>query len=266
MDQVVLGWVVLEMTNSAWHVAIIGAIRWLPLLLFGLLGGAFADRVDRRRLLIGAQTLGLVGVACDRGAAGAGHLRLRAGGDRDVPARAAVGDRLADAARADPGPGRPGAHGQRRRARSGVDEPHADLRSAAGGRVDRLRQPGGGVPGHGWPVRGRNRLPDHHAAGGARPTGHQRPGAALPARRAVVAAQERADRGRAAHQHLHERARVSLSTVVAGVCARRPERGRDRVGHARRGGRDRFAARGRWSSPRRAGCRAPGCCSGSARA
>jgi MFS family permease len=59
MDQVVLGWVVLEMTNSAWHVAIIGAIRWLPLLLFGMLGGAVADRVDRRRLLIGAQTLGL---------------------------------------------------------------------------------------------------------------------------------------------------------------------------------------------------------------
>ena len=59
MDQVVLGWVVLEMTNSAWHVAIIGAIRWLPLLLFGMLGGAIADRIDRRRLLIGAQTLGL---------------------------------------------------------------------------------------------------------------------------------------------------------------------------------------------------------------
>jgi len=59
MDQVVLGWVVLEMTNSAWHVAVIGAIRWLPLLLFGMVGGAVADRVDRRRLLIGAQTLGL---------------------------------------------------------------------------------------------------------------------------------------------------------------------------------------------------------------
>jgi len=59
MDQVVLGWVVLEMTNSAWHVAIIGAIRWLPLLLFGMLGGAIADRIDRRRLLIGAQTLGM---------------------------------------------------------------------------------------------------------------------------------------------------------------------------------------------------------------
>ncbi len=54
MDQVVLGWVVLDMTNSAWHVAVIGAVRWLPLMLFGLFGGAIADRFDRRWLLISA--------------------------------------------------------------------------------------------------------------------------------------------------------------------------------------------------------------------
>jgi MFS family permease len=60
MDQVVIGWVVLEMTNSAWSLAVIGALRWLPLMLFGIAGGAVADRIDRRRLLIGAQGLGLV--------------------------------------------------------------------------------------------------------------------------------------------------------------------------------------------------------------
>jgi MFS family permease len=59
MDQVVLGWVVLEMTNSAWDLAIVGALRWLPLLMFGVAGGALADRIDRRWLLIGAQGLGL---------------------------------------------------------------------------------------------------------------------------------------------------------------------------------------------------------------
>jgi MFS family permease len=59
MDQVVLGWVVLEMTNSAWDLAIVGALRWLPLLMFGMAGGALADRIDRRWLLIGAQGLGL---------------------------------------------------------------------------------------------------------------------------------------------------------------------------------------------------------------
>jgi MFS family permease len=60
MDQVVLGWVVLVMTNSAWDVAVIGALRWLPLMMFGIAGGAVADRFDRRYLLIGAQALGLV--------------------------------------------------------------------------------------------------------------------------------------------------------------------------------------------------------------
>src|SRR5260370_635626 len=59
MDQVVLGWVVLEMTTSGGHLAVIGALRWLPLLMFGVAGGAVADRVDRRWLLIGAPALGL---------------------------------------------------------------------------------------------------------------------------------------------------------------------------------------------------------------
>ena len=60
MDQVVLGWVVLVMTDSAWDVAVIGALRWLPLMMFGIAGGVGADRFDRRWLLIGAQGLGLL--------------------------------------------------------------------------------------------------------------------------------------------------------------------------------------------------------------
>jgi MFS family permease len=63
MDRVVLGWVVLEMTNSAWDLAVLEALRWLPLLIFGMMGGAIADRIDRRRVLIGAQSLALV-VCC----------------------------------------------------------------------------------------------------------------------------------------------------------------------------------------------------------
>ena len=59
MDRVVLGWVVLEMTNSAWDLAILEALRWLPLLVFGMAGGAIADKIDRRWVLIGAQTLAL---------------------------------------------------------------------------------------------------------------------------------------------------------------------------------------------------------------
>jgi len=58
MDQVVLGWVVLELTNSAWDVALIGVVRSIPILLLGVLGGAVADRFDRRRLLMLTQGLG----------------------------------------------------------------------------------------------------------------------------------------------------------------------------------------------------------------
>ena len=60
MDRVVLGWVVLEITNSLWDLAVMEALRWLPLLIFGLAGGAIADRVDRRWVLIGAQGLALI--------------------------------------------------------------------------------------------------------------------------------------------------------------------------------------------------------------
>ena len=59
MDRVVLGWVVLEMTNSAWDLAVLEALRWSPLLMFGLAGSVVADRVDRRWVLIGAQGLAL---------------------------------------------------------------------------------------------------------------------------------------------------------------------------------------------------------------
>jgi predicted MFS family arabinose efflux permease len=57
-DMVVLGWLVLEVTNSAWHVAVVGVLRSLPMMLFGLFGGVIADRFDRRALLIGSQVIG----------------------------------------------------------------------------------------------------------------------------------------------------------------------------------------------------------------
>lgn len=57
MDMVAIGWVVLELTNSAWAVALIGFYRSLPLLLFGMLGGAIADRFGRRQIIIFSQII-----------------------------------------------------------------------------------------------------------------------------------------------------------------------------------------------------------------
>jgi MFS family permease len=51
MEGMMLGWLVLEMTNSATLVGLIVAVRFLGALL-GPLTGVVADRVDRRRLNI----------------------------------------------------------------------------------------------------------------------------------------------------------------------------------------------------------------------
>src|SRR5947208_11590954 len=46
--------IVFKLTGSAVNLAISSAASMLPLLLFGLIVGAWVDRVDRRRLMIGA--------------------------------------------------------------------------------------------------------------------------------------------------------------------------------------------------------------------
>ena len=49
---VALGWLVLEMTDSPLSLGMVWAMRSAPYLIFGMLAGAVADKVDRRRLLI----------------------------------------------------------------------------------------------------------------------------------------------------------------------------------------------------------------------
>jgi len=46
------GWLVLELTNSPLSLGLFWAVRSSPNLLFGMVGGATADKMDRRRLLI----------------------------------------------------------------------------------------------------------------------------------------------------------------------------------------------------------------------
>ena len=52
MQTVALGWLVLEITDSAWLLGVQGFVTAAPTLLFTLVGGAIADRVDRRRLML----------------------------------------------------------------------------------------------------------------------------------------------------------------------------------------------------------------------
>lgn len=54
MQTVAQGWLVLELTDSAFMLGVVGFAGTLPFLVLLLLGGVFADRTDRRRLLMGA--------------------------------------------------------------------------------------------------------------------------------------------------------------------------------------------------------------------
>ncbi|MDQ2715477.1 MAG: MFS transporter [Chloroflexota bacterium] len=56
MQTIGQAWLVLELTHSAWQLGLVGALQALPILLFSLLGGIFADRWPKRRILLVTQT------------------------------------------------------------------------------------------------------------------------------------------------------------------------------------------------------------------
>ncbi|HZR43506.1 MAG TPA: MFS transporter, partial [Ktedonobacteraceae bacterium] len=49
-------WLVLEMTHSAWQLALVGALQAVPVLLFSLFGGVFADRWPKKQVLLVTQS------------------------------------------------------------------------------------------------------------------------------------------------------------------------------------------------------------------
>ncbi len=55
MQKVAQAWLVLELTNSAWYLALDSFVAELPLLLFTLIGGVVADRRNRRKMLLASQ-------------------------------------------------------------------------------------------------------------------------------------------------------------------------------------------------------------------
>jgi len=57
MQAVAQSFVVLDLTHSGTQLGLTSAARFLPMFVFGPLGGVFADRMDRRRVLYVTQTL-----------------------------------------------------------------------------------------------------------------------------------------------------------------------------------------------------------------
>src|SRR5258708_11602299 len=53
-------WLVLELTHSAWQLGLVGALQSLPVLLFSIFGGVFADRWPKRRVLLVTQSAAMI--------------------------------------------------------------------------------------------------------------------------------------------------------------------------------------------------------------
>src|SRR6266581_5779074 len=53
-------WLVLELTHSAWQLGLVGALQFLPVLLFSIFGGVFADRWPKRRVLLVTQAAAMI--------------------------------------------------------------------------------------------------------------------------------------------------------------------------------------------------------------
>lgn len=60
MQLTLLIWLVLELTDSPWLVALVGFFNWGPMIVLGLIGGLLADSVSPRKLLATTQTLVLL--------------------------------------------------------------------------------------------------------------------------------------------------------------------------------------------------------------
>lgn len=76
MQRVAQDWLVLDITGDAVDVGTAAALQFLPVLLFGLWGGAVVDRWDRRRVIICTQAASLVLAAVLAGVVLAGIVEL----------------------------------------------------------------------------------------------------------------------------------------------------------------------------------------------
>ena len=57
MQSAAQAWLVLGLTNSSLMLGVVSFAQFFPILLVGLFAGVAVDRIDRRRMLLGTQTL-----------------------------------------------------------------------------------------------------------------------------------------------------------------------------------------------------------------
>jgi MFS family permease len=76
MQKVAQAWLVLELTDSAWYLALDSFVAELPLLLFTLIGGVVADRRNRRKLLLASQVVQMSSAFTLASLVAAGHVTI----------------------------------------------------------------------------------------------------------------------------------------------------------------------------------------------
>jgi MFS family permease len=76
MQKVAQSWLVLELTDSAWYLALDAFVGEIPLLLFTLIGGVVADRRDRRKLLVASQIVQMSSAFALAALVATGHVTI----------------------------------------------------------------------------------------------------------------------------------------------------------------------------------------------
>src|SRR5260221_14623349 len=60
MQAIGQAWLVLTLTHDAFQLGLVGALQFLPVLLFSIVGGVFADRWPKRRVLLVTQSAAML--------------------------------------------------------------------------------------------------------------------------------------------------------------------------------------------------------------
>ncbi|MGZ6368422.1 MAG: MFS transporter [Ktedonobacteraceae bacterium] len=76
MQSIGQAWLVLELTHSAWLLGVVGALQFLPVMLFSLFGGVLADRLPKRRVLLFTQSFAMLQAAVLWVLVVSGHVQI----------------------------------------------------------------------------------------------------------------------------------------------------------------------------------------------
>src|SRR5438874_6325379 len=76
MQSIGQAWLVLQLTHSALLLGVVGALQFLPIMLFSLFGGVLADRLPKRRVLLFTQSFAMLQAAVLWILVASGHIQI----------------------------------------------------------------------------------------------------------------------------------------------------------------------------------------------